>query len=186
MGFSAVIAAVGVGFSAYGASQQSSAAKSQANSQQEMIAQQQRQEALRRQAMELDARRRQSEILRQTQRARAIAIATSNSQGGLLGSGIQGGFGQISGQSGVQSLGIGQNLEIGQNIFASNALESQAKIGYAQAGSQMATGAVLSSLGGSLVSNAGTLNNIFGGFGRSSSTLQASSAYNPSRIGSLY
>src|SRR3990167_2604190 len=121
MGFSAVIAAVGVGFSAYGASQQSSAAKSQANSQQEMIAQQQRQEALRRQAMELDARRRQSEILRQTQRARAIAIATSNSQGGLLGSGIQGGFGQISGQSGVQSLGIGQNLEIGQNIFASNA-----------------------------------------------------------------
>lgn len=79
-------------------------------------------EAQRKQAMELDARRRQLEVIRNQQRARSIAITNATAQNAGRGTGLQGGYGQISGQSGVNLLGIQQNLQIGQNIFG---LQSQ-------------------------------------------------------------
>lgn len=78
-------------------------------------------EAQRNQAMHLQANRQQMEIIRQGQRARSLALATATAQGANKGSGLQGGYGQISGQTGVNTKGVQQNLGIGQNIFDLNA-----------------------------------------------------------------
>lgn len=78
-------------------------------------------EATKRQAMEVDARRQQLEIIRQQQRGRALGLTTATAQGASKGSGLQGGYGQISGQTGVNILGVQQNLQAGRNIFDSNA-----------------------------------------------------------------
>lgn len=78
-------------------------------------------EAQKRQAMEVDARRQQLEIIRGQQRARALGLTNATAQGAGKGSGLQGGYGQISGQSGVNLLGVQQALQTGENIFGSNA-----------------------------------------------------------------
>lgn len=78
-------------------------------------------EATKRQAMEVDARRQQLEIIRSQQRGRALGLTTATAQGASKGSGLQGGYGQISGQTGVNLLGVQQNLQAGRNIFDSNA-----------------------------------------------------------------
>lgn len=88
-------------------------------------------EGQRQQAMELDARRRSLEVLRNQQRARAVALTNANAQGAARGSGLQGGYGQIAGQSGVNLLGISQNLQIGQNIFGLNNQITDQKQAYA-------------------------------------------------------
>lgn len=81
---------------------------------------QQQIEAQKAQAMEMDARRQQLEVIRNQQRGRAMALATATAQGAKSGSGLQGGYGQVSGQSGVNLLGIQQNLQIGRDIFGLN------------------------------------------------------------------
>lgn len=78
-------------------------------------------EGKRQTAMELDARRKQMENLRQTQRARSLALASATGSGAQFSSGLQGGYGQISGQSNTNASGIRQNLELGRDIFNINA-----------------------------------------------------------------
>lgn len=85
-------------------------------------------EAQRMQAMELDARRKQMDNLRIAQRTRALATISATSQGALFGSGISGGRAAIQGQTGVNQLGIQQNLQLGRNIFAQNAAITQGRI----------------------------------------------------------
>ena len=125
------IAAAGLGMTAYGTVQQVSAAKRQASFQREIMVQEQRAEAVRMRAMELDARRRQLEVIRNQQRARAMALSTATAQGAGLGSGLFGGYGQM---------------------FGINSAISQSKIGMAGAASSAVTGAGLSSLGGAFIS----------------------------------
>jgi len=184
------LAVAGIGLSGASAYQQSKAAEKQSEAQQQMIAEQQKQEAIRQRAMELDAQRKQTENLRQVQRARALAVSTATNQGANLGSGLQGGLAQVSGQGNWNALGIQQGLGFGQEMFASNAALSQDKIAYAQAQGDAATWAGLGSLGGTLISSASTLGNIGGNlFGRSGGGFGGfggGSAYNPGRIGSLY
>ncbi len=72
------------------------------------------------QAMELDARRKSLEVVRNQQRARALALTTATAQGAQGGSGLQGGYGQATGQAGTNLMGIQQNLQIGRNIQAFN------------------------------------------------------------------
>jgi len=40
------------------------------------------------------------------QRARSLALSTATNQGAQFGTGLQGGYGQISGESGTNMLGI--------------------------------------------------------------------------------
>lgn len=86
-----------------------------------IIATQMEQEAQRKQAMELEGKRNLMENVRNQQRSRALALATTSAQGGQgainRGSGLQGGYGQISGQTNTKQLGIEQNLQIGRNMF---------------------------------------------------------------------
>lgn len=84
------------------------------------------------QAMEIDARRQQMEIIRNQQRGRALSLATGVAQGGggfVGGSSARGGaYGQISGQTGVNLLGVQQQLEVGRNIFGLNTAISGGRI----------------------------------------------------------
>lgn len=104
------------------AAQQSEAAALQSQQiNREIVGYERQAEAQRRQAMEMDARRRQTEIIRNQQRARSLGLAAATSQGASRGTGLQGGYGQISGQTGTDILGVQQNLQIGRNIFDINA-----------------------------------------------------------------
>jgi hypothetical protein len=77
-------------------------------------------EGKRQEAMNLDARRRSMEVIRNQQRYRAMALTNATAQGARQGSGLQGGYGQISGQSGVNLMGVLQNQMIGNDIFGLN------------------------------------------------------------------
>lgn len=84
-------------------------------------------EASKRQAMEVDARRQQLEIIRQQQRGRALALTTAVGQGGsgaTRGSALQGAYGQIGGQSNVNLMGVQQSLMTGRAVFDQNAIIS--------------------------------------------------------------
>lgn len=154
----AVTAIAGVGLSAFSAVGQANAASRSAELQQEQIAEQQKQEALRKRAMELDARRRQMEVLRNQQRARSIALATSTGQGaGLGGSQLQGAYGQISGQANTQGVGIEQNLDLGRQMFDINANISSNRIAMAGVAGESATYGALGSLGGTLINSMGAV-----------------------------
>lgn len=78
-------------------------------------------EATKRQAMELDAKRQQLEIIRGQQRARSLGLTGATASGSSKGSGLQGGYGQISGQTGVNLLGVQQSLQSGENVYDANA-----------------------------------------------------------------
>jgi len=139
--------------------------RAQAKAQKQALAIQMQQEETRRQAMNLDANRKKREVLRQQQLLRAQALATAANQGagGPGSSGIEGAIGQIQGQSGVNQLGINQQQELGNTMFDQNQQITAAGIRAANAGGMVALGTGLSSLGGAVIRNAGTIGRIGGG-----------------------
>lgn len=147
------ITAVGTGMQIYGANKAADAQK------QEIEAQRQIEEQRKRQ-MELEARRKQLEIVRQQQRARSAALTTTTAQGASFGSGLGGSYGQISGVSNFNAMGVQQNLEIGRNIFGLNSNISDARMAYADAQSLQATGQGISSLGNALFKNIGPISSM--------------------------
>lgn len=107
----------------------------------------------RRQQQTLDAQRARRQVVRDSLRARALASATAAAQGASGGSGLQGGYAQIAGQAGRGILAINQNEAIGNNIFDANARAGRA-------GTLAATGAGLSTLGNTILSNLGTIQRV--------------------------
>lgn len=159
-GFSTIIAGIGVAASIAGTVVAYQGAQKQAKAQKQALSHQMRAEELRKRQMELDSTRKQRQIIRESQQARAKALAVATAQGSADSTGIQGAYGQISGQSGVNALGVQQNTEIGAGIFEQNRLTTMANIRGAAGASTMAMGQGLSSLGGSLVNNAGAIGRI--------------------------
>jgi hypothetical protein len=104
--------------------------------------------------------RRKRETIRQSVAARSMALATVTAQGATGGSALGGAYGQISGRTGTNQLGINQNAEIGRNMFGLNNQMLGAYRESAAAGTQIAMGAGLSSLGGSLMSNSGAIGRV--------------------------
>lgn len=104
-------------------------------------------EEQRKNAMELDARRKSLEQVRVMQRAHYMAQNNANNQGALQGSGVQGGYGQVAGMGYTNLAGIGQNREIGENLFGINSQISGQKMNLADAQSMSAIGSGLTSLG---------------------------------------
>lgn len=172
-----LMAGAGLGFQAVGMFNSVSAASQQSEAQMRSIALQQKVEAQRQKAMELDARRKQMELLRNAQKARALALTNATSQGAGQGSGLQGGYGQISGDAGNTLGGINQNLDIGRSIFGLNSQISQENLNLAKAGQQAALGQGLSSFGGSLINSAGTFGKLASGFGKGPSGPTGDSSY---------
>lgn len=97
--------------------------------------------------MKLNARRASMEVLRNNQRARAMALNSSTGQGAQFGSGLSGGYGQIAGMAGTNLLGINQNLKIGETISTYNQDITNQQMQMSKYQSQAATAQGISSLG---------------------------------------
>lgn len=164
---SAVLAAGGIALQLFGAQQQHQAATRQNDIQQNIVKDQQAIETEKFNFMQVDARRRQLEVFRNVQRAKSLALTNATSKGAQFGSGLQGGYGQIEGEAGTQLTAISQNLASGERMYNINTDISGQKGLLAQAGLQSSTGAGLSSLGGSIVNNLGTISRLTSGFGGS-------------------
>jgi hypothetical protein len=151
------LAAAGAGAAInYTASKQNAAAQSQA------LQAQQQSEALRQQQMNLDAARRRREVIRASVAARSASLSQTVAQGagGVGGSSLPGAQASITGREGVNELGINQNQSIGNSIFSAHQQQLQAYQSAASAQSFGAIGAGLSSLGGALMTNAGTIGKV--------------------------
>lgn len=158
--FSTIIAAVGVAASIAGTVVAYQGAQKQAKAQKQALAAQQRAENIREQQMEVDATRKRRQMIREQQVARAQALQTSVNQGADSSSVLGGVYGGIGGQTGVNVLGVEQNREMGRGIFSANRDATAANIRGAAGASQAAMGNAISSLGGALVSNSGTIGRI--------------------------
>lgn len=173
--------AVGFGLQTFGGFSAASHAKEAAGINQQIAADEGKINDQKRTQMELQARRQQMEIFRNSQRLRAQATAAAVNQGATMGSGLQGGLAQITDQTTDQSLALSQNLQIGQNIFGLNADISGKKQQLASIGGEVATDQAISSLGGSVVKLGPTIGGLYkdytAGFG-SSSTMSHESYHN--------
>lgn len=109
-GLSAAAGVIGTGISAYGMIQQAEGNR--------------RAEALRMRQMNLQAARERRSTVRQSVIARAQALSAATAQGAGQGSGILAGMGNVTSQAAGNVQGINQGQEIGQGMFAANALTS--------------------------------------------------------------
>ena len=135
-----LIAGLGVGLQAYGAKKSYEGSKAQSQASAEA-------EGLRKQQMTLEFGRKQREIYRQAQQARAASLSAATNQGAGEGSGAAGGQAQITSDYYFNRNQNEQALGIGQGIFDAN-------IKAAKAGSQVALGQGFQSFGGQLTQNA--------------------------------
>lgn len=180
------IMAVGLGLQAYGGFSAAGRAKEASQISQNIAADEQKINDQKRTQMELEARRMQMQTFRNAQRLRAQATAAAVNQGASKGSGLQGGLAQIQDYAAEGLTNIGQNLEIGRNIFSLNDDISAQKQRLASIQGEGATEQALASLGGSLVKYGPTIGGLAkdytAGFGSSSR-----SSFNPYNVtGSLY
>lgn len=139
-GLGAVVGLGGLGLQAMGMMQQSDAAKKQADAAQMA-------ENTRADQMNLQTTRQTRQAIRQGLMARSVALTNATAQGAGQGSGLQGGFGQVSGSTGNNITGIQNAQGMGQSMFNINK-------GIADAQTDYNTGQGLSSLGGALFGSA--------------------------------
>src|ERR1700721_3625446 len=158
------VGAVGAGLSIAGANGEYSAQQSESNISQGTAALEEQINQQRMQQMVLTAQRQELQNYRNTQKARAMAVAAGVNQGAGTGSGVPGGgvssgvAGGLAGASATgafNNLGITQNLQIGETIGGLTSNIDQNQIQMAQQQSKAATYAGLSSLGSSLSSASG-------------------------------
>lgn len=152
--------AVGLGMQIFGAARASADAHQAADINKGIAGDEQQINEQKRIQMEMSSRRQQLEIMRNAQRARAQGTAAAVNQGASLGSGLQGALAQNTNQQYFNSQGVSNNLAIGENIFNTNNDISKKKMQLADVQANQATNTSLMSLGGSMVSNAGTIGNI--------------------------
>lgn len=141
-----IIAGVGLAASAVGAYTQYSAAQQSAKAQKKA-------EAIRQQAMNMDAMRRQRQLVREGRMAQANSLVSGISQGAQFGSGLAGGQAQVAAQTGSGLYYNDQARRSGNAMFDANAALYDAR-------SSESTGSGLSSLGGALVKNSEMLSRI--------------------------
>ena len=153
-------AAVGLGASIFGGLEKMSGARQETAAQKGMIETEQKENAVREQAMETIEKRKQMQILRNAQQARSTALAAATNQGGQFGSGLQGGYGEISGKTGGEMLASNQALGFGRQMFELNTIMTGQKEQYADAQSKVNQGTGIASLGSSLMSSLGPLSNL--------------------------
>ncbi len=135
-GLSAATGLAGLGLQAAGTMQQMAAAKDQQRLQQMA-------EKARAAQMNLETTRNTRAAIRQGLVARSTALTNATGQGAAQGSGLQGGFGQISGQTGNNVLNQSFAQGFGENMFRLNSYISDAQ-------TSEANGRGLSAVGGAL------------------------------------
>lgn len=162
VGAEALTGVVGLGFEAYGLYKGNQAAKEGNQAQLGMVQSEMQQDALRRQMMEVNARRQSMQDLRNAQRARSLALTNATRGGGQLGSGLQGGYGQIAGESNVNQLGISQNLQAGEQMFDLKNQENTYKMNYANSQMHSQEAAAWGALGKDMIGAMGPVGRLSG------------------------
>jgi len=152
------VGAVSLGLSLFGAFDKYQGAQAQTSAEIAKVGLEEKQDAVRRQAMELSSRRMSLENARKVQQAQSATTAGATAAGAQFGSGLSGATAGESGQGNVNELATMQNLLQGRQMFDLNAQINEQKIKYFQGGGQMNEGAGLSSLGQMLSQNQGTIN----------------------------
>lgn len=112
--------------------------------------------------MVLSSRRQQLEIIRNTQRARAMGLQAGVSQGAQFGSGVAGGQAEAQNMGFYNLQGVDNNVEIGNNIFDINRKISTNKIGIAQIQGDIAQDQGISAIGGAISKSADPLGRLSG------------------------
>lgn len=148
---SLAIGAIGLGLQIFGGSKQVDNSRAQAAVSRDEATQEQGINDQKQQAMELDARRKQTEIIRTNQQAQALAVNRATNQGAQFGSGLQGGLAEVQDQSLFNLAGINSSLSIGRNINQFNQNITQDKYKMADLGGDAASNQALTSLGGTLL-----------------------------------
>lgn len=141
------MAAVGLVLSAVGTVMQLRGQRKQTEALKEAEAQRQKQ-------MQLEAQRQRRDTIRNMIMVQTLGISKAVNQGAGAGSSAIGGVvGQASGRAGNEVVGLNQNEQIGNNIFAANRKAYDASI-------ISSFGAGLSSLGGTFMSDAGIFSRV--------------------------
>lgn len=161
--FEMALAAGGLAASLFGTAGASSASSQYYQTQQNIAGLEGKVNDQRKAAMEVDARRRQLEVVRNNQRARSMAQTTATNQGAQFGSGLQGAYGGISGQSETNLTGVNQNLEIGRNIFGLDTQISQQRVAAAGFESQRSTDQGIQSLGNQIMNSSSKISGLIPG-----------------------
>lgn len=160
---------VGIGLSLFGGSKAADDAAKAAQISKNIAGDEQQINAQKQQQMQMEAQRNSLQQYRNAQRLRAQATASAVNQGANFGSGLQGGLAEVTNEADYNVQGIQNNLQFGNTIFGINSDISQQKMQLADVQASSASDTALMSLGGALVSNAGTIgklgSNLAGGFG---------------------
>lgn len=160
--FTATIGLGGLALQAFGAFESFGGANKKNEAQMQIARLEQQAEVQRKNAMEIAGRRAQLQSMREYQQATALATSRATNQGAQFSTGLQGGRAQISGYTNSNLLNIGQNLEIGRNMFAINSQISQQKLISGEAETQMAWGQGFGQLGKSLTGALPEIKNLAG------------------------
>lgn len=155
-------AALGLGLELFGGTEKYKASQEQTQAQIDMIQAQQQQDVLRQQMMHVQGRRAQTQVLRVEQQKAAMGLAAAANQGAQYGSGAQGAQAQVRAESGVNLLGINQNVAAGDQMFAIERQVDAAKIAYAKAGGKYNEGQGLMQLGSGITHSLPALKGLMG------------------------
>jgi hypothetical protein len=159
------ISAIGLGLQVWSGMESSSAAKESYEAQNKINAEEGQIQALKQRQAQLEARRMQTENMRNIQRGRAMASQAAVNQGAQFGTGLQGGLAQVQAQGFWNMLGVDQAQEIGNTIAGHNQTISGLKTQVNNAQSDMATSQGYASIGGALLKAGPSIGSFAQGFG---------------------
>lgn len=158
--FSSVMLAGGLGLGAAGLGMQYVGMQEQKRAQEGAVRSQVAAEGVRQQALKFDAQRRQRESIRQGIVMRGAALNESANTGTQYGSGVMGTMGQISNQTQYNIAGVSGQAKLGEEISGFNIGALRAGQRASAAGTFASMGAGITSLGGSILNNLGSINRL--------------------------
>lgn len=151
---------IGIAGSIMGSMESAEGAKAKAAAEKQIAQLEIQADSVRRQAMEMSARRQQLQTVRNAQQAQAQALSNAVNQGAQFSSSASAGQGAVSAQAASANLGVSQSVQFGENIFDINAKVDQQKIAEADAETKMYSGQGMSSLFGDLTKAAPGIGNL--------------------------
>lgn len=159
------IMAVGAGLQLYGGYSQAGHAKQISQLANQKASQEQEINNLKLQQMEVEGRRMQMENIRNTQRARAMAVQAGTNQGAQFGTGLLGGIAEVQNKGEFNMQGVEQGLFFGREVAQRNNNISALNAQISQAQGAAASDQGWSSLGGALIKAGPFVGQMSQGFG---------------------
>ena len=142
---------LGLGVSIFGDIEAMGAQKNIAGISMQEAGVEEKQNQVRRQAMEMSAHKQMLKQVRDTQKARSQALTTEQAQGAQFGSGAGGAAGSISGAGSTNIAGISQGLQFGEQEFNLTDQLDSLKMSMAKAQGQLATDQGIAAIGSGIM-----------------------------------